>query len=77
MARGWESKDVISRQESRQDRPAAPERPLTDAERRRSQIELDRTRILRELQAVCHPRFRGQLEAELAYLDAELRKLEA
>lgn len=77
MARGWESKDVISRQESMLESSTASERPVSEMQRRRTKIELDRTRILRELQTACHPRFRGQLEAELAFLDAELRKLQA
>ncbi len=74
MARGWESKDVESQKEARQQAsPAEP--PKTPLDRKRHQLELDRARVLRELQAACHPRFRGQLEAELAFLDSELRKL--
>jgi len=76
MARGWESKDVESQREAREQMaPAEP--PVTAKDRKRLQIELDRTRVLRELQTACHPRFRGQLEAELAHLEAELRKFES
>lgn len=75
MARGWESKDVESQIESRE-RERAADRPLTPADRKRQQLELNRARILRELQSACHPRFRGQLEAELAFLDSELSKLQ-
>lgn len=75
MARGWESKDVEAQQESRNQQVAA-DRPLTPAEKKRHQLELSRTRVLRELQTACHPRFRGQLEAELAFLDAEIKKLQ-
>lgn len=77
MARGWESKDVEARREARIERPSAPDNPPTEKERKRHQLELDRTRVMRELQSACHPRFRGQLEAELAHLEAALRKLDA
>jgi hypothetical protein len=77
MARGWESKDVEARREARNELPSAPDIPPTEKERRRNQIELDRTRVMRELQSACHPRFRCQLEAELAHLEAALRELDA
>ncbi|MCU0247236.1 MAG: hypothetical protein MUC42_11710 [Bryobacter sp.] len=73
MARGWESKDVESQKAAREQAPFG-DVPVTPAERKRQQLELNRARILRELQAACHPRFRGQLEAELAFLDSELGK---
>lgn len=76
MARGWESKDIESQKEAREQAPSC-DITLTPEERKRQQLELHRARVLRELQAACHPRFRGQLEAELAFLDSELRKLRA
>ena len=77
MARGWDSKDVESQREVRLEPFCAADKPISEIERKRNQLELARTRILRELQATCHPRFRGQLEAELAHLDEALGKLEA
>lgn len=77
MARGWESKDVESQQEARHVRSSSQDEPLTEVQRTRQQLQLDRTRIVRELQSACHPRFRGQLEAELAHIDAALKDLPA
>lgn len=84
MARGWESKDVESRAEAAAAAASAKrelEPRLTTEEQarmdRRHQIEMARARVLGELQRTCHPRFRGQLEGELAHLDAELKKLDA
>lgn len=78
MARGWESKSV----EAQQEEAAAArqvcrilETPEQAAQRaRREALNLQRTRILSELQAACNPRFRGQLESALAHLDAELAR---
>jgi hypothetical protein len=81
MSRGWESKDVESQQEQRaEDKRAAAEASKLTAEeaelqRKRGPLELDRTRIQRELAATGHPRRKAQLEAALAHLDAELAKL--
>ncbi len=82
MARGWESKAV----ESQMDDAAAHtsirhEQHLSNEERlrraRHNNFVLSRTRVLFELEACSNPRFRAQLESELAFLDAEIRKLEA
>jgi hypothetical protein len=75
MARGWESKDVESQQEMAAQ--SGPGRRLTEEERRREALLLQRNRLLEEIQRACHPRFRGQLEAELAHIDAELAPLES
>ncbi len=77
MARGWESKDVEAQRDARLDAPAAPDKPTTAEQRRRNQLELDRIRVLRELQSARHPRFRSQLEAELAHLEAALENIDA
>ncbi len=75
MARGWESKDVESQREAREPKaPAAPAR--SDLQSRRDALLLQRTRVLHEMQTACNARFRGQLEASLKYLDAELARLE-
>lgn len=82
MARGWESKEVESQIQAKAARAAAaaangPE--LTAEERkayaRRESLLLQRTRVLGEMQASCNPRFRGQLEAELHWLDNEIARL--
>ena len=75
MARGWESKDVESQREARYGHTSPHDKPLSEGDKTRHKLELDRIRILRELQSACHPRFRAQLEAELAHLDAALKDL--
>jgi len=75
MARGWESKDVESQREAHYGQTSPHDKPLTDVQKTRQKLELDRIRIIRELQSACHPRFRGQLEAELAHIDAALKGL--
>jgi hypothetical protein len=76
MARGWESKSVESQQESAAAARAASS-PRDDPQARmrrqeRGDLELSRTRILRELSAAVHPRHREQLEAALRYLDSKI-----
>ena len=80
MARGWESKDVedqVERREAEKLAAAAAKLTAEEAElaRKRGPLELDRTRVMRELAATKHPRRRAQLEAALAHLNAELAKL--
>jgi hypothetical protein len=87
VARGWESKDVEAQLEARQSAGAAaaaararagePDPEARARYVRREKLLLQRTRILSEMQSTCNPRFRGQLDAELAWLDAELAKLPA
>jgi hypothetical protein len=76
MARGWESKSVESQQESAAAvRAATPRRDDPQARARQQELqdlELSRTRILRELAAAVHPRHREQLEAALRYLDSKI-----
>lgn len=80
MARGWESKDVESRQEQAEaDRRDRRGRDLSPADRvrevQRESLQLTRTRVESDLSRATHPRHRAQLEAALAHLDAELAKL--
>jgi hypothetical protein len=85
MARGWESKSVESQmQDSKAHlksmrQAAAAAAPLsTEARERLSRqhcLELSRTRVMCELNGCTAERFRVQLEHELAFLDAEIRKL--
>lgn len=78
MARGWESKDVESRQEGyAAERGRAHDAlPPDPTKHKRDHLLLERTRLLHELQLACNPRFRSQLEAALAFLDAEIQKLD-
>lgn len=46
-----------------------------ELQRKRGPLELDRTRILREIEATGHPRRKAQLEAALKHLEEELAKL--
>lgn len=80
MARGWESKDVESRQEQlenlktnfRSDFVPPEER---EKKRRRDLFEMDCVRLLGELQRACNPRMRTQIERELEFVRNELAKL--
>ena len=77
MARGWESKDVESQQETGPG--AGSGEALTPEERealrRRSSLELDRRRVLHDLEAATSPVRKASLERALAYLDGEIAKL--
>ena len=82
MARGWESKgveDQIAQLES--DRRTRAKASLTPAEiERRTQresLQLSRSRTLASLQGACDARYRALLEATLAHVEAELKKLDA
>jgi hypothetical protein len=80
MARGWESKDVESRQElAEADRRSRSDRQLSaeeqEREARRHRLLLDRTRVAAELEATPHERRKHQLRAALGHLDSELRRL--
>lgn len=83
MARGWESKDVESRQEQvdherqrqRQQQGAAVNSADRVREVQRESLLLTRTRVQSDLSRATHPRHRAQLEAALAHLDAEIAKL--
>lgn len=78
MARGWESKSVVSQIEdaaARADRGEA----LTPEQRVRRQkrqgLELSRRRVLQEIEAARSDARRASLRAALAFLDAEIEKL--
>jgi hypothetical protein len=76
MARGWESKDVESQQEltmleSR--RRQGPQK--TAGDHQRDSLMMTRTRIMNDLGRATHPRHRAQLEAALAHLDEQLKRV--
>jgi hypothetical protein len=80
MARGWESKDVESQQELAEERrrlAAQPKPSDAEIERQRAveKLELDRRRVLNDLERARHPRHREQLQQALAHVDAQLATL--
>jgi len=81
MARGWESKSAESQAEDALERRSAgPSVPPPTPEQRHHQarinnLQLSRTRVLGEIDRCAHPRFRAQLERELAFLESELARL--
>lgn len=80
MARGWESKAVEDQLAEAEAKKEAQSKPRLAAEEieRRAKVEaltLDRTRIVRELEAARNPRYRALLEQSLAHVESELSKL--
>jgi hypothetical protein len=77
MARGWESKSVESQQSEPE--PAQATRRLTAEEmeraRKRETLELQRSRVIRELETATSDVHRAAKQNALAYLDAEIAKL--
>ena len=82
MARGWESKAVESQMDSAEAARGARNRAsLKSAEdiQRESKVHglmLSRTRVMHDLQTACNPRYRGQLEQALAFLDQQIAELQ-
>ena len=78
MARGWESKSVESQQDterSEKHEVLTPEQRET--KQKRSSLEMSRRRILNEIETTRSAVRRTSLEQALAFLDDELRKLDA
>jgi hypothetical protein len=81
VARGFESKDVEWQQQEAEERRAAARRQALTAEqierqKKREGLELQRTRILREIETSRNERHRQTLEAGLRYLEEQLTALE-
>jgi len=81
MARGWESKSVESQMEAAEARRALEHRaPQTEeqirVERERESLQMSRKRVLKDIEAATHPRYRQQLEAALKHLEQRLKELE-
>ncbi len=78
MARGWESKEVESQQEefsrAKNDKPKLTPEQL-ERETKRDSLELQRTRVMRELESCKNDRVRGTLQQGLTYLQAQLAAL--
>ncbi|MDT8067728.1 MAG: hypothetical protein ROO76_06125 [Terriglobia bacterium] len=81
MAKGWESKSVEEQQS------LASQVPLTEEERERLSrervdklqqvhaLEMNRTRVLQQMDKCTNERYRGILQQELDYLQGEIEKL--
>jgi hypothetical protein len=81
MARGWESKSVEGQIESfESDRFTEVKKRVSSAQvellRKKSSLQLARSRILQNLETVQSPRYREILNAALADLEAKLLKLD-
>jgi hypothetical protein len=82
MARGWESKSVESQMEAAESRRASSQQvPLTEEqirlERERESLLLSRKKVLKDIEAATHARYRQQLEAALKHLDRRLTELDS
>ena len=82
MARGWESKsvedqiaDAQARDEARHGKALTPAE--TEQVRRREALMLERTRLIGEMKRAYKRRHLEALERGLAYIEAELAKLNA
>ncbi|MBI4892109.1 MAG: hypothetical protein HY821_15895 [Acidobacteria bacterium] len=82
MARGWESKSIEDQKLDAEMKPNqdGSNRRLSAQEvatlHRRNMLDMNRARVADELARCANPRFRAQLESELAFLDGELKKLD-
>ncbi|MEO8657111.1 MAG: hypothetical protein ABI693_01500 [Bryobacteraceae bacterium] len=78
MARGWESKSVEEQQTLEWVRPAGPQLPPEELERqkRREGLQLERVRVVHDLETAQNPRYREMMRQALAHLDAKLAALE-
>ena len=79
MARGFESKNVESQQADRESQESAGLAPPTpeqvaSAARRRT-LELARARAVADLQTARNPSYRATLEAAIAAIDDQIRRL--
>jgi len=77
MARGWESKSVQAQIDMAEaPRRAVPENTLAPAQlellRKKENILLSRTRVVREIDSANNPRYKALLNKALADLDAKL-----
>jgi hypothetical protein len=80
VARGFESKDVEQQQQEMLERRAAAKARVKSAEevareRKREDLLLQRTRVLRDIGAARGDRHRLQLESGLKFLDEQLAAL--
>jgi hypothetical protein len=81
MAKGWESKSVEAQIEAANNHVRRPQPPPIDlaqieAIRKKENLILSRTRVLRDLESSANPRYQAMLQRALADLDAQLAALE-
>jgi hypothetical protein len=80
MARGWDSKDIESQmedaREARRDPAPQPSREELQRLRELESFQLQRSRILGDLQSSANPKYREILERSLAFLDEKIAMLE-
>ena len=79
MARGWESKSVEDQIGDAQAEKDARSKPFMSPHERRQQTRkqsllLSRSQILSRLKLARNARYRSQLEAALAHVDAQLKE---
>jgi hypothetical protein len=78
MARGWESKSVESQQvEERSQRGDSLSPEERERQQKRAGLELSRRRVLADIAAANSDARRTSLEQALAFLDAEIKKLDS
>ncbi|MCX6609234.1 MAG: hypothetical protein NTW74_00095 [Acidobacteria bacterium] len=78
MARGWASKDADDPQDLRDERKAEAARLEKSAlEQKLEDLNLQRTRVLHDLQAACNPRYRAMVEESLRFLEDQIRSVTA
>ena len=81
MSRGWESKDVEGQQEAHEERrrEAQLRKNITEAElvhaAKRESLLMDRTRLMREMEAARHERHRQMLQQALDHIEGKLAEL--
>ena len=78
MARGFESKSVEQQQQDAEERRSAAKRvklsaEQVEADKKREALLLQRTRMLREIEAATSPRHRDTLLGGLKYLEDRLK----
>ena len=78
MSRGWESKSVESQQATdvRADRGEALTPEQRELRQKREGLELSRRRVLQEIETARSDVRRASLEQALAFLEAEIGKLD-
>jgi hypothetical protein len=79
MARGWESKaieDQISAAEAKQEARLRQSQHLDEIERekRKESLQLERTRLIREIESTRNNRYRLLLQRSLDYIETELER---
>ena len=75
MSRGWQSKEVAEQQALAMERALAQKPARDERQRRMDLLEMQRTRLLGELQKACAARMRGLIEQELAAINKRIAEL--